>query len=135
MIFRELKQKIVPHFLRDVAIAYNKNLRIFETLQCSRNDFAQEGGKMIVCIPLKKLREAAGMSQNDLARNTGYSSQFIQKIEQNKVKSITFEAAGRFCDALGCKPRDLLEEGDLPKLPKIETKLVEGLEAKVKVAT
>ena len=66
-------------------------------------------------IPLKKLREAAGLSQNDLARKTGYSPQFIQKIEQNKAKSITLDAAGRFCDALGCKPGDLLEEGDLPK--------------------
>ena len=66
-------------------------------------------------IALKKLREAAGLSQNDLARKTGYSPQFIQKIEQNKAKSITLDAAARFCDALGCKPGDLLEEEDSPK--------------------
>lgn len=66
-------------------------------------------------IALKKLREAAGLSQNDLARKTGYSPQFIQKIEQNKVKSLTLEAAARFCEALNCKPGDLLEEGEPPK--------------------
>ncbi|RCJ40895.1 hypothetical protein A6770_37100 [Nostoc minutum NIES-26] len=70
---------------------------------------------MIVFIALKKLREAAGLSQNDLARKTGYSPQFIQKIEQNKVKSLTLEAAARFCEALDCKPGDLLEEGEPPK--------------------
>jgi putative transcriptional regulator len=65
---------------------------------------------MIVIIVLKKLREQAGLSQNELARKTGYSPQFIQKIEQGKAKSITLEAAARFCEALGCKPGDLLEE-------------------------
>ncbi|MBW4558766.1 MAG: helix-turn-helix transcriptional regulator [Trichormus sp. ATA11-4-KO1] len=70
---------------------------------------------MIVFIALKKLREGAGLSQNDLARKTGYSPQFIQKIEQHKVKSLTLEAAARFCEALNCKPGDLLEEGEPPK--------------------
>lgn len=71
-------------------------------------------------IALKKLREAAGLSQNDLARKTGYSPQFIQKIEQNKVKSLTLDAAARFCEALNCKPGDLLEEGEPPKRLTIE---------------
>lgn len=71
-------------------------------------------------IALKKLREAAGLSQNDLARKTGYSPQFIQKIEQNKVKSLTLDAAARFCEALNCKPGDLLEEGEPPKRLRIE---------------
>ncbi|MEH2039196.1 helix-turn-helix domain-containing protein [Nostoc sp.] len=75
---------------------------------------------MIVFIALKKLREAAGLSQNDLARKTGYSPQFIQKIEQNKVKSLTLDAAARFCEALNCKPGDLLEEGEPPKRLRIE---------------
>ena len=75
---------------------------------------------MIVFIALKKLREAAGLSQNDLARKTGYSPQFIQKIEQNKVKSLTLDAAARFCEALNCKPGDLLEEGEPPKRLMIE---------------
>jgi putative transcriptional regulator len=75
---------------------------------------------MVVFIALKKLREAAGLSQNDLARKTGYSPQFIQKIEQNKVKSLTLDAAARFCEALNCKPGDLLEEGEPPKRLRIE---------------
>jgi putative transcriptional regulator len=75
---------------------------------------------MVVFIALKKLREAAGLSQNDLARKTGYSPQFIQKIEQGKVKSLTLEAAARFCESLNCKPGDLLEEGEPPRKSKIE---------------
>jgi putative transcriptional regulator len=75
---------------------------------------------MIVFIALKKLREGAGLSQNDLARKTGYSPQFIQKIEQNKVKSLTLDAAARFCEALSCKPGDLLEEGEPPKRSNLE---------------
>jgi putative transcriptional regulator len=75
---------------------------------------------MVVFIALKKLREAVGLSQNDLARKTGYSPQFIQKIEQNKVKSLTLDAAARFCEALNCKPGDLLEEGEPPKKLRIE---------------
>jgi putative transcriptional regulator len=65
---------------------------------------------MVVIIVLRKLRQQVGLSQNDLARKTGYSPQFIQKIEQGKAKSITLEAAAKFCEALGCKPGDLLEE-------------------------
>lgn len=74
---------------------------------------------MIVIITLKKLREAAGLSQNELARKTGYSPQFIQKIEQGKAKSLTLEAAAKFCEALGCKPGDLLEEGNPTRAERI----------------
>lgn len=65
---------------------------------------------MQVVIVVKKLREAMGISQNDLARKTGYSTQYIQKIEQGKIKSLTLETAGKLCDALECQPGDLLEE-------------------------
>ncbi|MEH2335217.1 transposase [Nostoc sp.] len=39
-------------------------------------------------IKLKKTREAKGLSQNELARKTGYSLQNIQKIEQRRAASI-----------------------------------------------
>ncbi|MBD2683268.1 MULTISPECIES: helix-turn-helix transcriptional regulator [Nostoc] len=64
---------------------------------------------MAVLITLKKVREAKGISQNDLARITGYSVQNIQKIEQGRVSSLTLDAFDRFCKALGCLPGDLLE--------------------------
>ncbi len=64
---------------------------------------------MAVLITLKKVREARGISQNDLARITGYSVQNIQKIEQGRVSSLTLDAFDRFCKALSCLPGDLLE--------------------------
>ncbi|MBO3463097.1 helix-turn-helix transcriptional regulator [Aetokthonos hydrillicola Thurmond2011] len=64
---------------------------------------------MAVLITLKKIREREGISQNELARRTGYSLQNVQKIEQGRVSSLTLEALDRFCKALGCAPGDLLE--------------------------
>jgi putative transcriptional regulator len=84
---------------------------------------------MAVLITLKKVREARGISQNDLARITGYSVQNIQKIEQGRVSSLTLDAFDRFCKALACLPGDLLEytpdndgqpEAISPEQPKIE---------------
>lgn len=64
---------------------------------------------MAVLVKLKNTREAKGYSQNELARRTGYSLQNIQKIEQGRAASITFEALGRFCKVLKCQPGDILE--------------------------
>ncbi|NJK70222.1 MAG: helix-turn-helix domain-containing protein [Richelia sp. CSU_2_1] len=72
---------------------------------------------MPVIIAIKKLRESRGLSQNDLARLTGYSPQFIQKIEQGKAKSLTLDAAERFVKALNCAPGDLLEWSAEPDKP------------------
>ena len=64
---------------------------------------------MPVLVKLKRAREAKGLSQNELARKTGYSLQNIQKIEQGRSASITFDALGRFCEVLECQPGDILE--------------------------
>ncbi len=64
---------------------------------------------MPVLVKLKNTRETRGFSQNELARRTGYSLQNIQKIEQGRAASITFEALGRFCKVLECQPGDILE--------------------------
>ncbi|MHC5916733.1 MAG: helix-turn-helix domain-containing protein [Nostoc sp.] len=64
---------------------------------------------MPVLVKLKKTRETKGLSQNELARKTGYSLQNIQKIEQGRAASITFDALGRFCEVLECQPGDILE--------------------------
>jgi putative transcriptional regulator len=63
---------------------------------------------MSVLVTLKKVRESRGLSQNELARRTGYSLQNIQKIEQNRSLSITFEALEKFCQMLQCQPGDIL---------------------------
>lgn len=64
---------------------------------------------MPVLVKLKNTRETKGFSQNELARRTGYSLQNIQKIEQGRAASITFDALGRFCKVLECQPGDILE--------------------------
>ncbi|MEH2070046.1 MAG: helix-turn-helix domain-containing protein [Nostoc sp.] len=64
---------------------------------------------MSVLVKLKSVRETKGFSQNELARKTGYSLQNIQKIEQGRAASITFDALGRFCRVLECQPGDILE--------------------------
>ena len=71
-----------------------------------------------VIIALKKVRELRGFSQNDLARETGYSTQHIQKIEQGRVKSVTLEALDRLCRALKCLPGELVEIVSEPPLSK-----------------
>lgn len=63
---------------------------------------------MPVLVTLKKVREGRGLSQNELARRTGYSLQNIQKIEQGRALSITFEALEKFCKVLQCQPGDIL---------------------------
>jgi putative transcriptional regulator len=63
---------------------------------------------MPVLVTLKKVREGKGLSQNELARRTGYSLQNIQKIEQGRALSITFESLEKFCKVLQCQPGDIL---------------------------
>lgn len=65
---------------------------------------------MAVRIRLKELRSAAGMSQNDLARSIGMSPQYVQKIEQGKIKSLGLDTADKLKKVLGCKAGDLLED-------------------------
>nr|AHF24061.1 toxin-antitoxin system, antitoxin component, Xre family [uncultured bacterium Contig643] len=63
-------------------------------------------------MKLKEKREAAGMSQADLARETGISVRVIQNYEQgirplNGARAITVLKIAR---ALGCTVEDLIEE-------------------------
>ena len=51
---------------------------------------------MPVLVTLKKVRENRGLSQNELARRTGYSLKNIQKIEQNRSISSTFESLEKY---------------------------------------
>ncbi len=62
---------------------------------------------MAVSITLKKVREAKGISQNELARRSGYSLQNIQKIEQGRAKSIPLETLDKICEILECEVGDL----------------------------
>lgn len=50
-----------------------------------------------------------GISQNELARKLGMSPTGVQRYEWGEVKSIPFEVLEKFCEALDCKPSDLLK--------------------------
>ncbi|MEA5504763.1 helix-turn-helix transcriptional regulator [Halotia wernerae UHCC 0503] len=93
---------------------------------------------MPVLVKLKNAREIKGLSQNELARRTGYSLQNIQKIEQNRAASITFNALGKFCQVLECQPGDILEwepdnnddESSLSSTKEIAQTALNGIDAK-----
>lgn len=68
-----------------------------------RDAEADEGG---VFIDLKRLRVAAGLSQDDLARLSGVPIRMIQHYEQ-RVKSINraaYETVAQLAQALHCRP-------------------------------
>lgn len=61
---------------------------------------------------LKQMREAAGITQAELAKRTGISVRVIQNYEQgarplNGARAITVK---HMADALGCRMEDLIEE-------------------------
>ncbi len=63
---------------------------------------------MAVKVMLKQVREARGFSQNELARRVDMTSQYIQKIEQGRSRSIPYETLDKFCKELRCQVGDIL---------------------------
>jgi transcriptional regulator with XRE-family HTH domain len=56
---------------------------------------------------LKRLREARGFTQLQLARRCGVTKGYVSKIEQ-QVLNISVANLEALCDALDCAPEDLL---------------------------
>ena len=50
---------------------------------------------------LKRFRELAGLSQNELAKRAGISRPIISALESDKQKSLTLDNAKRLARALG----------------------------------
>ena len=63
---------------------------------------------MAVKVKLKEIREAKGLSQNEVARALEMSVNNIQRIEYMTAKSIPFDTLDRLCEVLECEPGDLL---------------------------
>ena len=59
-------------------------------------------------IRLKQVRESKGLSQYELAQNSGMSPQNIQKLEQGRAKGIQLDTLDALCDALGCEIQEIL---------------------------
>jgi transcriptional regulator with XRE-family HTH domain len=65
---------------------------------------------------LKRLREARGYSQVQLARRCGVTKSYISKIEQY-ILNISVANLEVLCDALDCAPEDLLRRPPKREIP------------------
>lgn len=63
---------------------------------------------MPVFVRLKEIRNARGISQNELARKLEMSLANVQKIEYGKAKSIPLDTLDRLCEILKCEVGELL---------------------------
>ncbi len=62
---------------------------------------------------IKKLREEAGLTQQQLADKAGITMNFVAKIESKKMqRGFTIVSLGRIADALGLDIRELLKPVD-----------------------
>lgn len=61
---------------------------------------------------LKQLREAAGLTQAELAKKSGVKLSMIQFYEQGvkDLKRAAFETGLRIAEALDCNPRELISK-------------------------
>ena len=61
-------------------------------------------------MPLKKRREALGLTLADLSRMTGIHIVTLSRLEHGKIspRKMTLENAVKLADALLCEPRELL---------------------------
>jgi len=62
---------------------------------------------------IKDRRIAAGLTQDDMEKRTGYDQGFISRIERSKVRAPSIEVVAAIARALGCSMDDLLSETDL----------------------
>lgn len=57
---------------------------------------------------LRRLRNAKGLSQDELAYEAGVSRSYLSQIEKGAFFA-SLNVVGRLCDALGVEPCDLLK--------------------------
>ncbi|MBW4689269.1 MAG: helix-turn-helix transcriptional regulator [Komarekiella atlantica HA4396-MV6] len=77
---------------------------------------------MAVEVRLKEIRNARGISQNELARRLEMSLANVQKIEYGKAKSIPLDTLDKLCQILQCEVGELLvrvpeDDGGSSELP------------------
>lgn len=60
---------------------------------------------------LREWREAAGLSQEDLAERLGTTAQTISRKETG-ARTLTLDELDQIAPVLGCRPADLLADGD-----------------------
>lgn len=62
-----------------------------------------------IAVTLRAAREAAGLSQQQLADAADVRQATISDLESGRTQGIRFDVLDRLCEALGVAPGDLLE--------------------------
>lgn len=67
-----------------------------------------------IIITLNQVLEDKGISQNQLAKDTGISVETIRNLKNNKTTRISFDVLERVCNYLECGVEDVmrLERGE-----------------------
>jgi putative transcriptional regulator len=64
---------------------------------------------MAIRITLDAVLAARGMRANRLAATIGVSETHLSLFRSGKVKGVRFETLAKLCEALECKPGDLID--------------------------
>ena len=64
---------------------------------------------MPIRLTLKEAREAAGLTQAELAERIGVRQATISDLETGKSGRIELDLLDKLCVVLGCEPEDLFE--------------------------
>lgn len=67
---------------------------------------------MAIRITLDAVLAARGMTAKQLAARIGVSETHLSLFRSGKVKGVRFDTLSRLCEALECRPGDLLDLND-----------------------
>ena len=65
-------------------------------------------GVVIMIITLNQVLEDKGISQNQLAKDTGISVETIRNFKNNKTSQISFDVLDKVCNYLNCGVEDVM---------------------------
>lgn len=65
-------------------------------------------GVVIMIITLNQVLEDKGISQNQLAKDTGISVETIRNFKNNKTSQISFDVLEKVCNYLNCGVEDVM---------------------------
>jgi len=65
---------------------------------------------MPIIVRLDVMLAMRKMKSKELAEKIGMAEQNVSMLRQGKVKGVRFETLDKICDALDCKPGDILDK-------------------------
>ena len=65
---------------------------------------------MAIIVRLDVMLALRKMKSKELAEKIGMAEQNVSMLRQGKVKGVRFETLDKICDALDCKPGDILDK-------------------------